>query len=51
MTPSGAQRSFPTRPMRVSPPQNTKGGEMPRSGIIWTIVGILLIIALLIYIF
>jgi hypothetical protein len=28
-----------------------KGEAMPRSGIIWTIVGILLIVALLIYIF
>jgi hypothetical protein len=27
-----------------------KGEAMPRSGIIWTIVGVLLIIALLIYI-
>jgi hypothetical protein len=28
-----------------------KGDIVPRSGIIWTIVGILLIVALLIYIF
>jgi hypothetical protein len=29
----------------------TEGGQVARSGIIWTVVGVLLIIALLIYIF
>jgi hypothetical protein len=33
------------------PPQFSKEAIVQRSGIIWTIVGVLLIIALLIYIF
>lgn len=43
-------RFDPRRPER-SPRCRRKGAAMGRGGIIWTVVGILLIIALIIYIF
>ena len=46
-------RRFRTSERRVMRATNrlSKGETMPRQGLIWTIVGILLIIALVIYIF
>jgi hypothetical protein len=47
----GVSPSFPVeRDGYVLPDSAMKGEAVPRSGLIWTIVGVLLIIALLIYI-
>ena len=52
-TRSCTRRRFRTSDRRVNAATNrlSKGETMPRQGLIWTIVGILLIIALVIYIF
>lgn len=47
----GFERSWFGLLGRSSLIENEQGGTMPNRGTIWTIVGILLIVALLIYIF